>query len=123
VIVRASDGGGDSASVAIAENTTAVTTVTSTDVDGPAPTFSLAGGADETRFTINAATGALAFVAAPDFDAPGSANGDNSYEVIVRASDGSLSDDQTITVNVTNVNNVAPEITSDGGGARNAPRR
>ena len=44
---------------------------------------------------------------------PGS-NG--SYLVIARASDGSLHDDQTITVTVTDVNE-APAIISSGGGA------
>ncbi len=39
----------------------------------------------------------------------------NSYLVTVQASDGSLSDLQTLTVTVTNVNE-APVITSNGGG-------
>ena len=61
------------------------------------------GGADAQRFVIDAATGALSFVAAPDFEAPTDQDGDNSYVVQVRASDGSLSDLQTITVKVTDV--------------------
>jgi VCBS repeat-containing protein len=112
-----SDGGGATASASVAENTTAVTTVTATDPDaGATITFSIVGGADSALFTIDPNTGALAFVAAPDFETPGDAGADNVYDVVVRASDGSLFDDQAIAVTVTDVNE-APTITSDGGGA------
>ena len=47
---------------------TAVTTVTSIDVDGGAAVYSISGGADAARFTIDASTGVLSFVAAPNFD-------------------------------------------------------
>ena len=53
--VITSNGGGASTSVNVAENTTAVTTVTATDVDtGATLTYSIAGGADAAHFTINA---------------------------------------------------------------------
>ena len=56
------------ASVNVAENATAVTTVTATDPDaGATLTYSIVGGADAAKFTINATTGALSFVSAPDF--------------------------------------------------------
>ncbi|MGL4634415.1 MAG: cadherin domain-containing protein, partial [Beijerinckiaceae bacterium] len=77
-------------------------------------TYSLVGGADQTRFTINAATGVLTFISAPDFDTPGDVGGDNIYDVVVRASDGTLIDDQAIAVTLMNVNE-APVITFDGG--------
>ena len=54
-----SNGGGTTASILIAENSTAVTRVTATDVDGPAVTYAIAGGADAARVTINGSTGAL----------------------------------------------------------------
>ncbi len=66
--VITSNGGGASASLNVAENATAVTTVTATDVDGPSLTYSIAGGSDAAMFTINASTGALSFVAAPDYE-------------------------------------------------------
>lgn len=100
--------------IALAENTLAVTTVTASDPDGTAQTYSIAGGTDAARFTIDAASGALAFVQAPDFEAPGDANADNSYQVIVRASDGTLSATQTLTIVVGNINET-PVIGSDGG--------
>jgi len=112
----ASNGGGDTASVTIVENTGAVTTVASTDPENNARTYSIAGGADAAKFTINSSTGALSFLVPPDFDSPGDVGGDNVYDVIVRASDGSLADTQAIAVTVTNVDE-APVITSNGGGA------
>ena len=67
-----SNGGGATAAVNVAENTTAVTTVTATDADLPAQTltYSIIGGADAAKFTINGSTGALTFVAAPDYETP-----------------------------------------------------
>ena len=112
-----SDGGGASASISVAENGTAVTTVTASDPDaGASLTYSITGGADAALFTINAATGALSFVTGPNFESPADAGGNNVYDVTVRVSDGTLSDDQAIAVTVTNVNE-APAITSNGGGA------
>src|SRR5262249_25338845 len=100
--VITSDGGGDSAARLVAENTTAVTTVTADDRDrGATRTYSVGGGADAALFTIDAATGALRFITAPNFEAPADANADNVYEVQVVVSDGSLLDSQAIFVTVT----------------------
>ena len=112
--VITSNGGATTANVAQPENATAVTTVTASDGNGPSPAFSIAGGSDAGRFQINATTGALSFLAAPNFESPGDTDANNNYVVQVRASDGALFDDQVITVNVTNVNE-APVITSNGG--------
>ena len=99
-----SNGGGNTAAVSIAENTTAVTTVTATDPDlGQMLSYSISGGADAGKFWINASSGALSFLGAPDFEAPSDTDHNNGYVVQVRASDGSLFDDQVITVNVTDV--------------------
>jgi hypothetical protein len=111
-----SNGGGAAATVAMAENTTAVTTVMATDSDGTTSSFAISGGADQAQFQIDTASGALSFVTAPNFEAPADADGNNSYIVQVRASDGTLFDDQAITVNVTNVNEFTPVITSNGAG-------
>ena len=115
--VITSNGGAATAAISVAENGTAVTTVVATDVDLTTPTYSLVGGADQAKFAINATTGALSFVSAPNFEAPTDAGSNNTYEVIVRASDGTLTDDQTITVTVTNANEFAPVISSNGGAA------
>jgi hypothetical protein len=115
--VMTSLGGATSASVIVAENTKAVTTVTATDADGTSPTYAIAGGVDAAKFTINAASGALSFVSAPDYDAPADAGHNNVYDVVVRATDGSYHSDQALAVTVTGVNDVIPTITSNGGGA------
>ncbi|WP_123360323.1 VCBS domain-containing protein, partial [Pseudomonas frederiksbergensis] len=114
-----SNGGGATASVSVAENTTVVTTVAATDADLPAQTlsYSIVGGADAAKFSIVSGTGALSFVSAPNFEAPTDSGTNNVYDVIVRASDGTLFDDQTIAVTVTGVNDNTPTITSNGGGA------
>ncbi|MBU0653550.1 MAG: cadherin domain-containing protein [Gammaproteobacteria bacterium] len=120
--VITSDGGAATANVPVDENTTAVTTATSTDQDGDTPVYSITGGADAALFTIDPATGALTFTAAPDFENPTdvaggtSAAGDNVYEVEVTSDDGNGGTDvQTLSVTVGNVNE-PPAITSDGGG-------
>jgi VCBS repeat-containing protein len=112
-----SDGSGATAAVLVAENGTAVTTVVASDPDlGQPLTYSLAGGADEATFTIDSSTGALAFLTAPDFENPGDAGGNNVYDVIVQASDGTLSDMQALAVTITNVNDapVAQEASGSG---------
>ena len=108
-----SNGGASTASISIAENTTAVTTVTATDADLDTVTFSITGGTDSGKFAIDATTGALTLATAPNFEAPTDSNTDNSYVVDVTANDGhSGTAMQTITVNVTNLDEVAPTITS-----------
>ena len=114
-----SNGAGAAASVSVAENTTAVTTVTATDPDvGQTLSYSIIGGADASKFTIDATTGALSFITAPNFELPTDAGGNNVYDVIVQVSDGHGGiDTQAIAVTVTDVfENAAPIITSNGGG-------
>ena len=99
----------------VAENTTAVLTVTATDADLPAQTmtYSITGGADQAKFSINATTGDLTFSAAPDYENPTDADTNNIYVVQVTASDGAgRSVNQTINVTVTPVNDNDPVITS-----------
>ena len=101
------------ATATVAENTTtSVYTATATDADGDPLTFSIAGGADAARFMINSSTGALTFVASPNFEAPIDAGADNRYDVIIGVSDGKQVVQQPVVVTVTNVNDVAPVITS-----------
>ena len=81
------------------ENTTEVTVVTATDADGTTPTLSLTGD-DAALFRIDAGSGRLSFIAAPDFEAVADADHDNVYQVTVRASDGALTDSQAFSVRV-----------------------
>ena len=97
------------ATFSVAENSTAVGTVAAGVAgcnSGDTVTMTLSG-ADAALFTIDAA-GALAFASAPDFEAPGSASGTNDYTVVVTATNGSVSADQTITVTVTDVAEADP---------------
>jgi PHD/YefM family antitoxin component YafN of YafNO toxin-antitoxin module len=110
-----SNGGGGGAAISVGENGRDVTVVAAEDEDGTAPTFGIVGGADAARFTIDAQTGALSFVSAPDREAPADAGGDNVYDVVVRATDGSFTDDQALAVTVTNVDE-GLAVTSYGGG-------
>ncbi|MBK6744802.1 MAG: cadherin domain-containing protein [Hydrogenophilales bacterium] len=118
--VITSNGGGDSAMVSVAENTSAVTTVTAIDANLPPQTltYTITGGADQALFTIDASTGVLGFLAVPDYEAPTDTGGDNVYDVTVQVSDGNGgTDSQAIAITVTPANDNAPVITSNGGGA------
>ena len=100
-----SDGGGATASVSAAENQTAVTTVTASDVDvGDTPTFSISGGADAGLFSLTSG-GVLTFNAGQDFETFADSDNDGVYEVEVTADDGNGGTDvQLIAVTVTDVN-------------------
>ncbi|MES9910239.1 MAG: DUF4347 domain-containing protein, partial [Candidatus Thiodiazotropha sp.] len=103
--VISSNGGGDTANINVAENSTAVTTVTSTDPDLDTPTYSISGGADAALFSINSSTGELTFISAPDYETPTDVGGNNVYDVQVQVSDGNGGTDvQDIAVTVTDAN-------------------
>ena len=94
----------------VLENAAAITTITATDADGDDLSFSLISTTDSSHFTVDPASGALAFTSAPDFESPQDANADNTYELELSASDGINTTSANITVSVTNVNDVAPSF-------------
>ena len=111
--VITSNGGGAAASVNVAENNPTVTGVTATDSDAlDVLRFAITGGADAARFGIDPVSGALSFVVAPDRELPADANRDNRYEVIVSVSDGALSAQQSLFIDVANVDE-APSIVTN----------
>jgi hypothetical protein len=112
-----SNSGGATAGISVNENSTAVTTVVATDADAGSTLIYSISGTDAGAFTINSSTGVLSFTSAPNFESPTDSGADNSYVVIVTASDGTNSDTQTITVAVQNLNDSTPVITSNGGAA------
>jgi hypothetical protein len=119
--VITSNGGGETASINFSENTsisTAVTTVTSTDLDSSdTKTYSIYGGADAALFQINSSTGVLTFKTSPDFESPTDADRNNIYDVGVMVADSKgATDTQNLSIFITNVNDNAPTITSNGGG-------
>ncbi len=86
----------------VAENSTAVGSVAASDPDALGNIgYSISGGADAALFSIDAVTGALSFVAAPNFELPQDAGGNNVYDLVVTGSDGSQASDQAIAVTVT----------------------
>ena len=89
------------AAVSVQENQTVAYEAAATDADGDPLVYSLSG-TDAALFTINADTGEVSFMAAPDFEAPGDDGGDNVYDIIVTASDGTNSTDHNVAITVTN---------------------
>ncbi|MBN2741233.1 MAG: DUF4082 domain-containing protein, partial [Rhodobacteraceae bacterium] len=66
--------------------------------------FAIAGGVDAARFAIDAQSGVLSFVSAPNFEIPVDTGGDNIYDVTVSVSDGIASPvTQAVQVTVTDV--------------------
>ena len=77
-------------------------TITATDANGNPLTYAIAGGADAALFTIDAQTGLLRFVSAPNYEAPADAGANNVYDLTVSVSDGiAPAVTQAITVTVT----------------------
>ena len=95
-----------SASFSAAENQTSIGTVTATDVDtdNASITFSISGS--ELAITSG---GVLTFASTPDYETK------SSYSATVTASDGTNSSSQSITVNIVDVDDVAPVFTSSAG--------
>jgi Ca2+-binding RTX toxin-like protein len=70
--------------------------------------YSIAGGADAAKFTIDASSGTLAFIAAPNFEAPTDSGANNVYDVTVQVSDGNGgTDTQAIAVTVRDVSEIS----------------
>ena len=85
------------------------------DFEGDPVTFSIAGtGDDDALFEmIDPVNGILNFRTAPDFEAPGSADGNNEYFIDITVADEFGSNTQTIEVNVTDIDdtpNTPPTI-------------
>jgi uncharacterized delta-60 repeat protein len=115
--VITSNGGGATASISVAENTTTVTTVTATDPEVPSLqtlTYSKTG-ADAALFTISSSTGVITFTSAPNYELPLDAGADNVYNVTVTASDNGsplISASQDLSIAVTDVVEVQRDVSN-----------
>ena len=102
------------ATASIAENistTTSIYTVAASRPQANAPlTYSIVGGADREKFVIDRFSGEVTFVDSPDFERRGDSGGDNVYDIVVRASDGSLYTDKAVAITVTDVAEKAPPV-------------
>jgi hypothetical protein len=89
-------------------------TASSTDINGPAVTYSLVGDTSGGGFTINSTTGVVTVGNSTKFDYETAAG--HAYTVTAQASDGTLTNSQTFTIAVTDV---APSASADINGATN----
>jgi hypothetical protein len=87
---------------AIDENTTEITTIQATDAEGDNITYSIEGS-DSALMIIGSLSGELSFISPPDYENPQDSNQDNIYEVIIIASDGSLSSSLGIIISINDV--------------------
>ena len=99
------------------ENTVNALNVNADDGSGTdtGVTYSLVGGADQSAFSIDSNTGALALSSPPDYESPTDSDTSNDYVVDVEADDGvGNTNTQTITVDVTDVDEspTAPDDSS-----------
>jgi len=100
------------ASASFAENqSSAVYTATAIDADNDTLTFSISGGADQSAFSIDSASGALTLNNAADFEAPSDANADNVFEVTLKVDDGNSGSDQlALTLTIEDVTQLAVNV-------------
>ena len=94
-------------SFSISENNVIVGAISASDVDsGTTLSYGLAAGAgsDEQLFEINSTTGVLVFKSRPDYETPKDNSGNNTYNISVTASDGSIKTSKVIEITVQNVN-------------------
>ena len=119
LLLLASCFGGDSESntaptfsssvITVPENSTSLGALPVTDPDGDELTFALSGE-DAALFTLNG--NQLSFAESPNFERPGDIDEDNSYELTVTASDASSQTVGTLTVNVTDVDELPEGFSS-----------
>ena len=94
------------ASLDMNENETSVFTALAQPVDENAIeiTYSKGAGVDDDLFTVNAQTGEVLFVTAPNFEIPDDNNSDGMYHLEVNASDGLSHAIQEVSITVQDVN-------------------
>ena len=106
----------NSISASFAENGTGAiyTAVATPDVTGAAVSYSISGGLDSSRFSIDSSSGVVSFVSVPDFEAPADADSNNSYQFVVSATEAgnTFVATRSLTVTVSDVGDVAPTFTS-----------
>ncbi len=99
--------GATQATLRMAEGLSAVTRLFADE----AVVWSVTGGPDAAVFIIDRATGALTFAQVPDFDMPADAQAQNTYAVVLSATD-STGNTSTITLTIIITDVVEPDTTS-----------
>ena len=99
--------------IVVAENATAVATLSATDADTAAEDLSWSvpagadGGADRAKFALTTA-GVLTFKAAKDYESPDDTDTDGDYENTVRVTDGVNPVDAALVVRLSDVDDTGP---------------
>ncbi|MCZ2497746.1 hypothetical protein GN316_13360 [Xylophilus sp. Kf1] len=106
------------ANAAVNENTAAGTVIyTAGSTDATGVTYGITGGADASRFSINATTGQVTMNFRPDYEAPADAGGNNVYDYVITATDAAGNQSsQDASLTVVNVSERATITTTLGGG-------
>ena len=92
------------ATASVAENTATSVTVYDATADGDSGVTYTLSGTDNALFNIDAGTGAVTFIASPDYETPADAGGNNIYDFTVTATDAAgNATDQAVALTVTNV--------------------
>ena len=103
-------------SAAFAENATGAvyTAVVTPDVTGASISYSISGGADSARFSINSSSGVVGFVSSPNHESATDSGGNNVYDIVITATEAGNTNTvtQTVAVTVTDVGDLAPVFTS-----------
>ena len=90
----------------VVENVTTLATVTASDPENDAITYSLqdsSGSQDEALLNINSSTGELTFKSAPNFELPTDIDANNGLVFTVIVTDGTNSSSKELFANITNV--------------------
>ncbi len=91
----------------VAENTTSVGTINANE----SATITISGGEDSSKFSLTQSSdssAALSFITAPNFESPTDVGANNTYIVVLRATDSSSNAGfETVTVTVTDVADIA----------------
>ncbi|MTI88654.1 MAG: hypothetical protein FH748_11875 [Balneolaceae bacterium] len=109
--------GDATSSKTIDEGITAVGTMSADE----SVSWSISGGADSGDLGIDSSTGAITFNSAPDYESPADDDTGNDYVIEVTATDGAGNTaTQTVTINITDVDEVAPVFENATPSATNA---
>lgn len=93
------------AAASYAENATGPAYTAAASGSG-AVTYSLPSSGDNALFRIDATTGAVSFVGAPDYENPRDANMDNAYDVTVQAEDSYGTATKAVAITVTDADDI-----------------
>ena len=109
-------GGAANATSNVSENQRGAASIAATEPDGQAITYSITGGVDDALFVIDASTGELSFISAPDYEFPTDSDQNNSYEVDIQIVDtAGNTASQSISVVVQNMIDLSTFIFSNAG--------